>query len=420
MDDSSATALLNRLLAQARQALPVTVSPESRPIASIDDINERYMDAFEQEHEGNLRNAMALFTILCKDIERAAEDENLSEETRIEYLRRAREYSDHMFALQMQNPIATGLNATTLRGVQSDDDGTSDAPEIVDPDLESYLQSIESSVQCSFYTNTIGFICAIMGIVRYFNDAGACDPALLQYMMIAYLPFAVIFLLAAYLMNQRLKEINHNPEGLDHETHRLWPKGSTMDKFDMGLRWISLLRTAWFFVAIIYVLPNVPVECTDSSIDDNGRPLYNMFLAVLIAGCLDAWINFLVITLLVLVLCCFSPFIYVAWREEQKKKPKGMNKKELKKLDTIKFTAGMEGMDEEAACSVCLMDFEEGETLRLLPCSGKHPFHQDCIDRWLVRNDTCPQCREHIMYKGDDEGDENDVSLLEEGRTGVD
>ncbi|XP_039126642.1 E3 ubiquitin-protein ligase ATL6-like [Dioscorea cayenensis subsp. rotundata] len=46
-------------------------------------------------------------------------------------------------------------------------------------------------------------------------------------------------------------------------------------------------------------------------------------------------------------------------------------------------------------CAVCLSEFEEDETLRLLPkCS--HVFHPDCIDAWLVSHVTCPVCRSNL------------------------
>jgi hypothetical protein len=41
-------------------------------------------------------------------------------------------------------------------------------------------------------------------------------------------------------------------------------------------------------------------------------------------------------------------------------------------------------------CSICLVDFEDGDELRkLLPCG--HRFHRACIDRWLLKSSTtCP------------------------------
>ncbi|KAH7850281.1 hypothetical protein Vadar_030295 [Vaccinium darrowii] len=46
-------------------------------------------------------------------------------------------------------------------------------------------------------------------------------------------------------------------------------------------------------------------------------------------------------------------------------------------------------------CAVCLNEFEDHETLRLLPyCS--HVFHCDCIGEWLSSHVTCPVCRADV------------------------
>ncbi|KAK1553693.1 hypothetical protein Q3G72_002177 [Acer saccharum] len=47
-------------------------------------------------------------------------------------------------------------------------------------------------------------------------------------------------------------------------------------------------------------------------------------------------------------------------------------------------------------CAVCLNEFEDDETLRLIPkCS--HVFHPDCIDVWLASHTTCPVCRANLV-----------------------
>uniref|UniRef100_A0A0E0M284 RING-type E3 ubiquitin transferase n=1 Tax=Oryza punctata TaxID=4537 RepID=A0A0E0M284_ORYPU len=47
-------------------------------------------------------------------------------------------------------------------------------------------------------------------------------------------------------------------------------------------------------------------------------------------------------------------------------------------------------------CAVCISEFDDDETLRLLPkCS--HVFHQDCIDTWLASHVTCPVCRANLV-----------------------
>ncbi|XP_059647648.1 RING-H2 finger protein ATL2-like [Cornus florida] len=46
-------------------------------------------------------------------------------------------------------------------------------------------------------------------------------------------------------------------------------------------------------------------------------------------------------------------------------------------------------------CAVCLSEFEENETGRLLP-KCKHSFHTDCIDMWFHSHSTCPVCRSPV------------------------
>ncbi len=45
-------------------------------------------------------------------------------------------------------------------------------------------------------------------------------------------------------------------------------------------------------------------------------------------------------------------------------------------------------------CPICIVDFEEGDDIRVLPCEGKHCFHQECVDPWLLKlSSSCPICR---------------------------
>jgi hypothetical protein len=46
----------------------------------------------------------------------------------------------------------------------------------------------------------------------------------------------------------------------------------------------------------------------------------------------------------------------------------------------------------EPTCPVCLSDFADGETIRVLPAC-MHYFHAACVGEWLCDNDTCPLCR---------------------------
>ena len=49
-------------------------------------------------------------------------------------------------------------------------------------------------------------------------------------------------------------------------------------------------------------------------------------------------------------------------------------------------------------CPICIVDFEEGDDIRLLPCEGKHSFHQQCVDPWLLTlSSSCPICRQGAL-----------------------
>lgn len=47
-------------------------------------------------------------------------------------------------------------------------------------------------------------------------------------------------------------------------------------------------------------------------------------------------------------------------------------------------------------CAVCLNEFEDNETLRLIP-KCDHVFHPECIDAWLESHTTCPVCRSNLV-----------------------
>ncbi|KAJ6586947.1 hypothetical protein DFH09DRAFT_1142055 [Mycena vulgaris] len=65
---------------------------------------------------------------------------------------------------------------------------------------------------------------------------------------------------------------------------------------------------------------------------------------------------------------------------------------ETSKSDAIPAAIGRE------TCPICIVDFEEGDDLRVLPCDGAHCFHQTCVDPWLLELSTaCPICRQDFI-----------------------
>ncbi|KAJ4954156.1 hypothetical protein NE237_030988 [Protea cynaroides] len=74
---------------------------------------------------------------------------------------------------------------------------------------------------------------------------------------------------------------------------------------------------------------------------------------------------------------------------------RGLDEALIKSITVCKYKKG-DGLVEGTDCSVCLSEFQEDESLRLLPkCS--HAFHPTCIDTWLLAHSNCPLCRANIV-----------------------
>ncbi|CAL5329577.1 unnamed protein product [Camellia sinensis] len=73
----------------------------------------------------------------------------------------------------------------------------------------------------------------------------------------------------------------------------------------------------------------------------------------------------------------------------------GLQPSIINSITVCKYKRG-DGLIEGTDCSVCLSEFEEDETLRLLP-KCNHAFHIPCIDTWLRSHTNCPMCRAGIV-----------------------
>jgi hypothetical protein len=51
--------------------------------------------------------------------------------------------------------------------------------------------------------------------------------------------------------------------------------------------------------------------------------------------------------------------------------------------------------EEEPSCSICLCEYETGETVMRLPCN--HIYHESCLDSWVTNHVRCPLCNYDLM-----------------------
>merc|ERR1719421_2488894 len=65
----------------------------------------------------------------------------------------------------------------------------------------------------------------------------------------------------------------------------------------------------------------------------------------------------------------------------------GASNSVINSLELTQYHAPDDGTateDADDTCPICLGEYENNETLRMLPC--KHRFHPKCVDEWLRSN----------------------------------
>ncbi|OMO93305.1 Zinc finger, RING-type [Corchorus olitorius] len=87
-----------------------------------------------------------------------------------------------------------------------------------------------------------------------------------------------------------------------------------------------------------------------------------------------------------------NPSVHEPWQTSAT----GLDEALIKSITVCKYKKG-DGLIDGTDCSVCLGEFQEDESLRLLPkCS--HAFHVQCIDTWLRSHSNCPLCRANVIF----------------------
>eukprot|EP00898_Chlorokybus_atmophyticus_P003519 jgi/Chlat1/4168/Chrsp27S04269 len=174
--------------------------------------------------------------------------------------------------------------------------------------------------------------------------------------------------------------------------------GVTLDKMKVLL---EIFHTAWFLVGNVWVY-------SSTSSSEQAPQLYRLSVLLLVLG----YLSFALPLLLCVAICCCLPCVIVLLASmEDPMAGKGAPESVIKTLETTHYKSHGEGVGglvgeqnlsaEDAVCSICLGDYEDGVELRILPCS--HSFHVGCVDTWLKINACCPLCKADIVRSGEDE-----------------
>ncbi|XP_036382996.1 RING finger protein 215 [Megalops cyprinoides] len=111
--------------------------------------------------------------------------------------------------------------------------------------------------------------------------------------------------------------------------------------------------------------------------------------------------------LLVALILCTGVIVQARWQYRDRQLnddiellPKQDILKRLAALKTRKYQSPKACSDPGLAgeadnCAVCLEQFYNNQCLRVLPCL--HEFHRDCVDPWLLLQQTCPLCKRSIL-----------------------
>jgi len=70
----------------------------------------------------------------------------------------------------------------------------------------------------------------------------------------------------------------------------------------------------------------------------------------------------------------------------------------IARIPTVPYDPNLFGPQDgrlyHGECSICLEEFGPDDEIKVLPCG--HPFHKECLGRWLCAQRTCALCRRDV------------------------
>lgn len=152
--------------------------------------------------------------------------------------------------------------------------------------------------------------------------------------------------------------------------------------------YVTFLSRVWFILGCVWLFSAESCGLVQPH-------LYRTGLAVVTIQFFEVFMPCICLFLLVPVaFCCLPFFIRIMQRLQGPVPGRGATQAQLQTIPTEQYREGT--LDStQTTCAVCLMDYEAGDELRVLPC--QHRFHARCVDDWLQLNATCPQCRSAVV-----------------------
>jgi hypothetical protein len=138
---------------------------------------------------------------------------------------------------------------------------------------------------------------------------------------------------------------------------------------------VSIGGYAWFVLGVTWLLNSTHCKPCPG--------LYRLCLAVIFTS---------VARLLLTLITFYQTFQQAS--TQPTKEPQGASQSVIDSIPRQRFHSTLAEGACDSSCAVCLSDFEDGDSIRRLPCN--HSFHCACVDRWLSQNKECPLCRQDV------------------------
>ena len=137
-----------------------------------------------------------------------------------------------------------------------------------------------------------------------------------------------------------------------------------------------------YFELTITMLLLIYYLSTDNKKDEDVIKLVIVYICIVVFSTLLVWWN--------------SSFRYRALRASLTWHTR-MSANDVENILQTKFAKANDNDDDD---EICFCMEEKADEIVELPC--KHKFHISCISKWLVNNNSCPNCRQENIIVRDD------------------